>query len=343
MYKINFFPLSKSFMKLYTKLILSLFILCPYLTVQMRFIQEFKLLLKIIFDEELSDLLFIILLSIYFTIFLVSLILSLYEIILSEIISGILILFSSLIYYRPFSLERKEYIDYFPSFDKIYVLIISISIFIHGFTNICKKTKKVRHPSSEKLLDSQKEDDCQKLPEFIIECNRKGFKNLFFFIIKNYLETITKNLIKILDFDVDNFDIWDDYSDSYLIKINYMTISVAKTSILNIVEIKNFIGKVRLIDKKKIEFSIIDRGDITNNTSMIKSIIIKLGFFIFDEKCINFLNETMNKYIENGYTITIGKYKYKITFNSLSLFSGIMRINFYLKLSYNKNMISLKY
>ena len=178
-------------MKLYTKLILSLFIICPYLTFQILFIQVFKLLLKIIFDDKLSDLLFIIVLSSYFTIFLVSLILSSLEILLIEIFSGLLILFASFIYYRPFSLERKEYIDYFPTFDIIYVLVIGLGIFIHGFITICKKIKKAKYPSSynENLLIFDQEEPINMISTsgvndqsvFVFECNRIGFKNTFFF------------------------------------------------------------------------------------------------------------------------------------------------------------------
>lgn len=302
----------------------------------MRFIQEFKLFLKIIFDDKLSDLLFIIILSSYFTIFLVGLILSLYTIILSEIISGLLILFSVFIYYRPFSFERKEYIDYFPSFDIIYVLIIGISIFIHGFITICKKIKKVEYlyPGEITLLiDSQEKSIQSNEPVYIFSCNKKGFKKLFFFYIKNYLEKTTKNLVKILDFDENNFDLLFEYSNSFKIKIYYMKIRVKGHNILNDVTIKNFIGRITLYNSE-IKFSIIEKGDISNQSSTIKNILLSIGLLFYDEKNgVKNLNEKMNNFIKKGYTKEYDGFKFEINFNIFSLSNEMLNINFNLNIS----------
>ena len=85
--------------------------------------------------------------------------LSIIKIYFLEIITGLFIIFSAFIYYKPFSIERKEYIDFFPNFDILYVFIIGIIVIYHWFFSLIKAIRNKNQSSYENLEYNNSNDD----------------------------------------------------------------------------------------------------------------------------------------------------------------------------------------
>jgi len=342
-------------MKVYIKMLLSMFIINPYLIFKTQFVSEIKLLAskaksgeKVLIGEKV----FIIILVVYFTLFFISLFLSLIRIYFFEIITGIFIIFSSFIYYKPFSIERKTYIDFFPNFDILYVFIIGIIVVYHWFFSLFKAIRNKNYSSYDNseynkfnddnnrisiITDSSNDNfnpkddddnssknrfDGNQIGEANIECNKEKVKQLFFYFMTQKLKSIIKNKFEILQFNYNNFDI--EFNKGFLIlKLHYMNFKVQGFyNIIDSNEIRNLKAKIFILDNS-IDIQITNDGTISNTKSLIKSIISKL-FYIYDDKLGKLLTRVINSFITKGYTF---ESIFHFSFNKLSLCDGFFRVN----------------
>ena len=119
-------------MHFYRILYLSLFIIVPYLIIQTEFISEYNLFLTKLFHTEFNIHIFRLLLSFHFIFYIITFILGFGEVFLCEIFAGIFTIYSSIMFYKPFSDERKKFVHYIPHLDILYVFFIGELIFVHG-------------------------------------------------------------------------------------------------------------------------------------------------------------------------------------------------------------------
>ena len=190
-------------MNLYTKIFISLFIIFPYFIITTEFYSEFNLLFPKILHKEPNQFTFKLIFSSYFVLYFLCLIFGFCEIIIFDIISGLITLCSSAIFYKPFSSERQKYLDYFPHLEVIYVFFVGIYFIVHGIILIVRKIKNKKYFShmnenninimeGSLLNDLDKPKYYLKIKDISFEISKTSLKEVFYYLLNQKIYILTK-------------------------------------------------------------------------------------------------------------------------------------------------------
>ena len=180
-------------MGLYTKCILSIIIIFPYFIFTTDFYSEFNILLPKIINTEVEPSVFKIIFSVYFILYFICLIFGLCGYIVFDIISGLITICNSYLFYKPFSSERNNYLDYFPHLEVLYALFIGIYFIIHGIIIIVQKIK------NRKYLNNNNDNHIGIIDISLLNNLEQNYN----FKLNN---SIDKKLIEELKFRVDDLE-----------------------------------------------------------------------------------------------------------------------------------------
>ena len=184
-------------MELYRKLYLSIFFILPYIIIQKEFYNEFYIFLLKLLHKEIKDKIYNIIFSSYLIIYSIIFILGLYRITIFEIIVGIMTSFFAIAIYKPFFIEEKNYVNYIPSFDILYIFIIGGFILIKGLIKIIQKLNKCLRccKNQYSYLDNSFIDennnnyeynkDETKINNISIEITDYEFREIIFYLLNN--------------------------------------------------------------------------------------------------------------------------------------------------------------
>ena len=278
-------------MKLYQILCLFLLIILPYLVIQNELYSYFYLLLSKNLNNILNEKAIKILILCYIILFYIILSISIFQIFLFEIFAGILTIFNAILFYKPFYTERNKIISYFPTLDNLYILFFGIFIFIKGIIRIIEKIREKNYRmtlysgnylnESFNIENKNNPNLYTKINETTIEMTEKALvTNIIYFLQKRQRE-----------FGIYNFE--DFFLDIKCINSTTIEITI-KDFYMHNIKIKDFEGTFNL-GEKEIKIKEIKKGVITDLSSCIKSIFIRI--FKNSDIVKNKINEKLNNFL----------------------------------------------
>ena len=322
-------------MNLYTKLFLSLFIIFPYFIVTTEFYTEFNTLLNKIFHKDINPTGFKIIFSFYFILYFISLIFGFCQFIIFDIISGLITILSSYIFYKPFSLERKNNLDYFPHLEVIYLLFIGIYFIIYGILLIIHKIKTIKyfnHMNENEndiniidntlLNEEEKQKYNIKINNSSFQITKESLREVFFYFINHKLYKLSKKKINVINFLKDDFNI-DFEKNSFIISINKITFKI-KNEYVNLAK---FRGQA-ILSENQIKIKIIEKGKISHEASFFKNVFLKAGYNLFKGIAIDKIERKINKKLKKGINFKKDIFNGNIFVQELDINNDILTINF---------------
>jgi len=319
-------------MDLYTKCLISIFIIFPYFIFTTEFYSEFNILLQEIFNPEIEPFIFKIIISVYFVLYFICLIFGLCGYIVSDIISGFITIFNSFLFYKPISSERNKYLDYFPHLEVIYALFVGIYFIIHGIIIIVQKIKNRKYIKTSNdnhigiidisLLNNLEYNYNFKLNNSSFEINKTSLKEILCYFLTQKLYKFSKKKCYVTNFS--NNDLNIDFIDNSLIMgIEQITIKYKK----EFITMKKFRCKINMF-RNKIKINIIEKGKISHDISFFKNIFLKSFYNLFKGIAVDKIESNINKKIENGIKFKQEIFDIKILFQEFIITNESFKINF---------------
>ena len=319
-------------MGLYTKCILSTFIIFPYFIFTTDFYSEFNILLPKIINTEVEPFVFKIIFSVYFILFFICLIFGLCDYIVFDIISGLITILNSYLFYKPFSNERNNYLDYFPHLEVLYALFIGIYFIIHGIIIIVQKIKNRKYLKSNidnhigiidiSLLHNLEQNYNFKLNNSSLEINKTSLKEILCYFLTQKLYKLSKKKCYVTNFSNNDFNI-DFIDNSLIMSLEQITIKYKK----EFITVKKFRCKINSF-KNKIRIDIIEKGKISHDISFFKNIILKSFYNLFKGVAVDKIESKINKKIENGIKFKQEIFDVNILMQEIIISNEGMKINF---------------
>ena len=327
-------------MDLYTKLFISIFIIFPYFIFTTEFYSEFNLLFLKIFHKEPKEFVFKIIFSLYFILYFIFLIFGFCEIIIFDIFSGLITIFSAFIFYKPFSSERNKYLDYFPHLEVIYVFFVGIYFIIHGILIINKKIKnrkyfinlnenKIDIIDNSLLLNNLDKRYNFNLNNISFEINKTSLRELIFYFLTHKIYKLTKKKSYVTNFSQNDFNI-DFEKNSLIIRIEQISISMKK----ELINLKKFRGQI-FFSENKIKMNIIEKGKISHDISFFKNIILKSFYNFFKGIAVDKIESKINKKIKNGIKFKQEIFDINILVQEFDIANDIFKVRFNALIDFN--------
>ena len=290
-----------------------------------------------IINKEFGNLVFNLIISLYFIIYFICLLFGFCQFIIFDIISGLFTICSSFIFYKPYTSERNKMLDYFPHLEVIYVFFVGIYYIIHGIKIIVYKIKSknyfehmndniIRHISEDGLLVNTDTQKIQKhnmaFNNISFEINKSSFREVFFHFLTQKLYKFTKKKCYVSSFSSNDFGI-DFGKNSLIISINTITIN-AKKEFLNL---KQFRAQVNFTEKG-VKIKIIEKGTISNEASFLKNVFFKGLYNLFKGIAVDKFESKINKKIKKGINFKKEIFNFNIFIQEISVDNDILKINF---------------
>lgn len=321
-------------MNLYTKLFLSIFIIFPYFIVTTEFYSEFNTLLKKIFHKEMNPTGFKIIFSFYFILYFVCLIFGFCEYIFFDILSGLITLLSSYIFYKPFSSDRKNNLDYFPHLEVIYIFFVGIYFIVNGIILIIKKIKNIKYfnqmniNNNIDIIDNtllnelEKQKYNIKINNICFQITKESLREVFFYFLNHKLYKLSKKKIAVINFLKDDFNI-DFDNNSFIISIDKITFKIKN----EYVKLAKFRGKT-ILSENEIKIKIIEKGKISHEISFFKNVFLKAGYNLFKGIAVDKIENKINKKIKKGINFKQDIFNGNIFVQDFNITNDILTINF---------------
>ena len=313
-------------MKIYSKLFLPIFLIFPYLIIQNEFYSYSYLLLSKIFKKELDGKIFLILMICYFILLFFILIISFCEILIFEIIAGLLIIFSTILFYKPLFIQRNTIISYMPSLDILYLLFLGILTITKGIIRIIKKIKKKRNYFTYNNPNSLIDESIKAQKLYKTEINKTKIKMTSSALVDNiiYFLKLKKDLFGIYNFGKFILDI--KFISSYIFEINIENLYLNYNG--KNIAIREFKGEFWLYENRIITKEI-KKGDLSAFSSCL--LAFGLSFFpIIKNFSIlkDYYNKEINKYLSNPIKFDYDNtFKVSISIQTLEIIDNILYVD----------------
>ena len=320
-------------MNLYTKFFLSLFIIFPYFIITTEFYSEFNILLEKIFHKEVKTTVFKTIFSFYFILYFISLICGFCEFIIFDILTGLFTILGSYIFYKPFSSERKNNLDYFPHLEVIYLFLVGIYFIVYGIILIIRKIKNkiyFNHMNEDniEIIDNTLLNELEK-QKYNIKVNNSSFqitkeslREVFFYFLNQRLYRLSKKKINVINFLKDDFNI-DFENNSFIISIDKITFKIKN----EYVKLAKFRGQA-IFEENSIKIKILEKGKISHEISFFKNVFLKAGYNLFKGIAVDKIENKINKKIKKGINFKRDIFNGNVFIQEFNITNDILTINF---------------
>jgi len=296
------------------KLLSIIIIVTPYFMVQHKFMTELELLISKISNDTLGNISSTMILIIYINIFYLSVYFYFSEIInFSQILLGILLIFNSILFYQPFTIERIGFVEHLPSIEIICIFLVGLLTLINGIYSLYIRKKGIIEIGESKieLIDIKDDDEPNNEnlvgKNILFELNDIGIKNLAIYALKNYIKYLTYDNAEIYNLNSDNFD-FNIKEDCVELNIHNLSLGYKNLfyHILDNVNIKDLKAEINFLGKE-IKIKIVQKGIITYSGSCFKSSLLKIGYNLLsgkgEEQFNQILKDALKKEILYKYDI----------------------------------------